>query len=166
MLKEIENRQSIRRYLDKPVEEEKILEVLKAAMNAPTAMNKQSWRFLVITNREVLNGITEIQKYAQMMKTAPCAILVSGDRTATPYEEFLFNDASAAVENMLIEAVHQGLGTCWCAVAPLKDSVEGFKNRFNLPESYLPIAIVALGYSDENRPLIDRFDENKITYCR
>lgn len=166
MLKEIENRQSIRKYLDKPVEEEKLMEILKAAMNAPTAMNRQSWRFIVITNREDLNSIQEMQKYTGMMKTAPCAILVCGDRTSTTHEEFLYFDASAAIENILIEAVHQGLGSCWCAVAPMKEAIEGFTKRFHLPEHYLPISIVALGYADEEKPLVDRFDINKISYWK
>ena len=55
MLKELYERQSIRKYLDKPVEEEKIMELLRAAMNAPTARNTQSWRFMVIENREALD---------------------------------------------------------------------------------------------------------------
>ena len=59
MLKEIEQRQSIRKYLNKPVEPEKILELLKAAMNAPTARNTQEWKFKVITNSQALNDMTK-----------------------------------------------------------------------------------------------------------
>ena len=119
MLEELFNRVSIRHYQNREVEQAKLEEMLRAAMNAPTARNTQSWRFLVITNRETLNHMTELQPYTGMMKEAYCAILVMGDRNANPVDEYLYVDAAAAIENMLIEGVHQGLGTCWCAVGPV-----------------------------------------------
>ena len=70
MLKELWERQSIRKYLNKPVEPEKIEELLRAAMNAPTARNSQSWRFLVVTDRNALDTMTDLQPYTGMMKTA------------------------------------------------------------------------------------------------
>ncbi len=67
MLKEIEQRQSIRKYLNKPVEPEKILELLKAAMNAPTARNTQEWKFKVITNSQALNDMTKLSPYTTII---------------------------------------------------------------------------------------------------
>ena len=63
MLEELFNRVSIRHYQNREVEQAKLEEMLRAAMNAPTARNTQSWRFLVITNRETLNHMTELQPY-------------------------------------------------------------------------------------------------------
>ena len=76
MLKEIKKRQSIRKYKDTAVEKEKITEILKAAMNAPTARNSQEWEFKVITNRTALNNMVNLSCYMAMMQEAPCAILV------------------------------------------------------------------------------------------
>lgn len=166
MLKEIYQRQSIRKYKTKPVEQEKIEELLKAAMQAPTARNNQTWRFLVITNRRQLDEMTELQPYTGMMKTAPCAILVMGDKEASADEGYLYLDGAAAIENILIEAVHQGLGTCWCGIWPKKERVEGFQKKFFLPTEYIPIGIVAVGYADEEKPVQDRFDAAKIRYVR
>lgn len=166
MLKELYQRQSIRRYLSKPVEDTKIKELLHAAMNAPTARNAQSWRFMVITNREALDRMIELQPYTGMMKTAPCAIMVLGDRKASQPDEYLYVDAAAAIENMLIEAVHQGLGTCWCAIGPLPERIENFRSYFNIKEDLIPVAVVAVGYGDEEKPLMDRFDETKISYYK
>lgn len=118
MLTEIWTRQSIRRYEDRTVEKEKLEELLRAAMHAPTARNTQSWRFMVIRNRKALDEMTTLQPYTGMMKTAPCAILVMGDQKATDLDEYLYCDCSAAIQNILIEARHQGLSTCWCAVGP------------------------------------------------
>ncbi len=98
MLDEIWTRQSIRRYDNKPVEEEKLEEVLRAAMHAPTARNTQSWRFLVIRNRKALDEMHTLQPYTQLMKTAPCAILVMGDKNVTELNEYLYCDCSALLK--------------------------------------------------------------------
>ncbi len=63
MLKEIKQRQSIRKYKNTLVEKEKIVEILKAAMNAPTARNTQEWKFKVITNKTALNDIVNLSPY-------------------------------------------------------------------------------------------------------
>lgn len=79
--------------------------------------------------------MTELQPYTGMMKEAYCAILVMGDRNANPVDEYLYVDAAAAIENMLIEGVHQGLGTCWCAVGPSKERISKFKEYFHFGRS-------------------------------
>ena len=79
MLKEIEKRRSIRQYLNKPIEKEKLKEVLHAGMCAPSARNTQSTRYMIVTNRKALDEMPTLQPYMQMMKQAPCAILVFGD---------------------------------------------------------------------------------------
>ena len=160
------NRVSIRHYQNREVEQAKLEEMLRAAMNAPTARNTQSWRFLVITNRETLNHMTELQPYTGMMKEAYCAILVMGDRNANPVDEYLYVDAAAAIENMLIEGVHQGLGTCWCAVGPSKERISKFKEYFHLKDHLLPVAVVAVGYSAEDKTRIDQYDPEKVSYYR
>lgn len=166
MLEELFNRVSIRHYQNREVEQAKLEEMLRAAMNAPTARNTQSWRFLVITNREALNHMTELQPYTGMMKEAYCAILVMGDRNANPVDEYLYVDAAAAIENMLIEGVHQGLGTCWCAVGPSKERISKFKEYFHLEDHLLPVAVVAVGYSAEDKTRIDQYDPKKVSYYR
>lgn len=166
MLEEIKIRQSIRKYKNQPVEPEKITALLKAAMRAPTAANRQDWRFLVIQDRKSLNDIVNLSPYTTMMSQAVAAILVSGDTELMPHEGYIYVDCAAAIENILLEAVHIGLGACWCGIAPNEERIVDFKNYFNLPETYLPVGIVAIGYSDETKPLVDRYDEDKITYWK
>lgn len=166
MLKEIKNRQSVRKYASTPVEHEKIEELLRAAMQAPTARNQQTWRFMVITNREALDTMIDIQPYTGLMKTAPCAILIMGDQEATLKTGYEYLDGAAAIENILIEAVHQGLGTCWCGIWPAEERVVSFQKKFDLPTTFVPIGIVAVGYATEEREFIDRFDPTKIQYFK
>lgn len=69
-----------------------------------------------------------------------------------------------AIENMLIEAVNQQLGTCWCGIAPVEERITNFKNYFKLADNEYPVGIVAIGYGDESKPLVDRFNEENISY--
>lgn len=164
MLEEVWKRQSIRKYQNRPVEKEKIEELLRAAMNAPTARNTQSWRFLVVTNREALDSMTDLQPYTGMMKTAYCAIIVMGDKNASQPDEYLYVDGAAAIENMLIEAVHQGLGTCWCAIGPRQERIDNFRKYYNIEDHLIPIAAVAVGYGDEIKDKVDRYDPDKVSW--
>lgn len=166
MLKEIEQRQSIRKYKDTPIEKEKINEILKAAMNAPSARNTQEWKFKVITNKEALNNMINLSPYMTMMKEAPCAILVSADLNKVINIEYGLINCAAAIENILIEAINQGLGTCWCGIAPVEQRIADFKEYFKLPDNEYPVGVVALGYSNENKPLINRFNSENITYYK
>lgn len=162
MLKEIYERQSIRKYVNQDVEEEKLTLLLRAAMNAPSARNAQSWRFMIIKDRPTLDYMVELQPYMGLMQEAPCAILVMGDKTTVADIGYLYLDAGAAIENMLIEAVHLGLSTCWCGIAPLQDRMKLFQDYFALDDQLVPIALVAVGYGNESKPIIDRFDPAKI----
>lgn len=166
MLKEIYNRQSIRKYQNVQINEEVIKELLRAAMNAPTARNLQTWRFVVIEKREVLDEIAEFHPHAPMMKTASFAIMVLGDNTLDQRETFLYVNAAAAIENMLIEGVNQGLGSCWCAIGPSETVIQSFKDYFKLADNLVPVGIVAFGVSDEIKEKIDRYDETKIEWIR
>ena len=164
MLKEIEQRQSIRKYQQRPVERDKILEILRAAMNAPTAKNTQECKYKDITSRQALDDMISLSPYTTMMKEAPAAILVIADLNKAINIEYGLINCAAAIENILLEAVNQGLGACWCGIAPVEERITGFKNYYKLPENEYPVGVVALGYSDEGRPLIDRFDPNNISY--
>ncbi|MCL2475420.1 MAG: nitroreductase family protein, partial [Chloroflexi bacterium] len=72
------SRRSIRRFTQEPLTEEQIETILKCACAAPSAMNGQPWYFLVITDRQKLNEISEHHPYSSMLKEAPMAILVMG----------------------------------------------------------------------------------------
>ena len=99
VLDNIATRTSIRDYEERKVEQEKIEKMLRAAMAAPTAMNKQPWHFVVVDKRDVLDALAKVNPYAKMLKKAPLAIVVCGD-TDKMIEgggrDFWIQDASAA----------------------------------------------------------------------
>lgn len=166
MLKQIEKRQSVRNYILKEVEDEKIQEILRAAMNAPSARNTQEWRFIVITNKQALLDMTTLSPYMSFVKDAPCAILVIADLNKAINKEYGMINCSAAIENLLIEAVNQGLGACWCGIAPNEDRIVGFQKYFQLKDNKYPVGLVSIGYSDQNRPIKDTFCEAYIRYVK
>ena len=69
------HRISVRKYQDKPVEKEKIEQILRAAMQAPSATNQQPWEFFVVTDKEKLEALSRVHPYAGMTKDAPAAIV-------------------------------------------------------------------------------------------
>ncbi len=164
LLKEIENRRSVRKFLNKDLSQEQIDLLLLAGSKAPSAFNKQPWEFIVVTNKELLNKITEFHKYTQMLKQAPVAIIVLGNKEVTTVDEFIFADCSAVSQNILIQATHMDLGSCWCAVGPNEERINGVKQLFNIPDNLVPVSIIALGYEDGSRPSVEKSLENKVHY--
>lgn len=112
----IMTRKSVRSYTSRPVEKEKVDIMLKAAMAAPSAVNKQPWAFIVIDDRDVLNKLAEVLPYAKMTAEAPMAIVVCGDLAKSLNGEFgkyWMLDCSAASENLLLAAEALELGAVY-----------------------------------------------------
>jgi nitroreductase len=161
-IQEIINRRSVRSYRDDAVTEEQIEQILRAAMAAPSAGNQQPWEYVVVTDRELLEKIITIHPYAKMLLEAPAAIIVCGNMSREKHKDFWIQDCSAAVQNMLLEATHQGLGSVWLGVYPRQDRVDGIKKLFTLPEQIIPFAVVALGHAKEPPLVIDRFNPDYV----
>jgi nitroreductase len=159
-LEAILSRRSIRQYRSDLVPEEIITDILKAAMNAPSATNKQPWHFVIITSRETLDIIPEFHPYASMLRQAPVAIAVCGDTKEQP--DFWVQDCSAASQNILLAAHAKGLGAVWLAVYPREQRVQELQNILNLPVHIVPMSLIAIGYPAENKSPANRFDRSKI----
>jgi nitroreductase len=163
-LEAIHTRRSIRKFKDKPIPRELITELLRAAMSAPSAVNAQTWIFIVIDDRKLLDEIPTYSPYASMCREAPLAVLICGDTSLEKAPGFWVQDCSAATQNLLLAAHAVGLGAVWTGVYPVKDRVEGFRKAFGLPDNVIPLAFVPIGYPDQHPGSQDRFDRKKI-YC-
>lgn len=157
-MQEIIDRRSVRSYRSDAVTEEQIEHILRAAMAAPSAGSQQPWDFIVVTDRTLLTKITEVHPYSKMLLEAPAAVVVCGNLSREKHADYWVQDCSAAVENMLLEATHQGLGSVWLGVHPRQDRVEGLKKLFKLPNPVIPLAVVALGYAKDPPVPVDRFN--------
>ena len=177
------SRRSTRSYAKKEVEQEKIDTILKCACYAPSARNMQPWHFTVITSRAMLDRISaENRKIMQAspeemvrkmaddpnfdsFRGAPMAIVVSGQRDAA----FAAGDCANAVENMALAACSLGLGSCYlasfkiCLEAP---SGAWLLRELQIPENFVPLYALSIGYSIEVPGERATRRENTITFIR
>lgn len=158
----IRTRRSVRNYKGQKVPEEIVMELLHAAMSAPSAGNQQPWQFLVIDDRKVLDSLQNANPNAKMCKEAQLAILVCGDATKEKYPGFWVQDCSAAVMNLLLAAHDRGLGAVWTGIYPIQERVEGFRRLFKLPETIIPLALIPMGFPAKEVPQADRFQSARV----
>ena len=163
-MKTILSRRSIRKYTDQPVSEQVVKELLEAAMSAPSAGNQQSWHFIVINDRQVLDEIPKVHPHSLMLKEAQVAILVCGDLQLEKHKGFWVQDCSAATENILIAVQAKGLGAVWLGVYPREERVTGLRKLLSIPDHVIPLSLIPIGYPAEEKQPASRFDTERIHY--
>jgi len=153
----IEHRHSIRSYLDKPVERDKIMKCLEAARLAPSASNRQTARFVVVDDPvlkkrlcdEAFSGVFSVMKFP---REAPVIVAAVGETPGLAHRagnvvlrtNFGLIDMGIAVEHFVLEADELGLGTCWMGLFN-----EGkAKKLLGIPPNKKVAALVTLGYFD------------------
>lgn len=167
VLDNIATRTSIRDYEARPVEKEKVEKMLRAAMAAPTAMNKQPWHFVVVEQRSVLDSLADANPYAKMLLKAPLAIVVCGDMDKVIEgggRDFWIQDASAATENLLLAAHAMGLGAVWTGAYPSEERSKAISATLSLPDNLVPLNMIVIGYPAEHPQPKDKFKEENITF--
>ena len=157
------HRISVRKYKDTPVEQEKIEQMLKAAMAAPSACNQQPWEFYVVTDKNVIGQLSESSPYAKCAKGAPL-VFVPCYRSEGIAPEYFNIDMSAAVENLMLEADDLGLGAVWMGISPDETRMNAVRNVLNIPEHLHAFALVPCGYPAEEREQENRYDESRVHY--
>lgn len=167
VLENIATRVSVRTYLDKSVDDATIEKLLRAGMAAPSAMNKQPWHFVVVTDKQQLVALSDANPNAGMLAEAPLAIVVCGDLDRAIEgigSEYWVQDCSAATQNILLAANAMGLGAVWTGSYPIKERCVAISQILQLPENVLPLNIIVIGYpAGENFPK-DKWDPKKISY--
>jgi nitroreductase len=163
-LEAIFTRRGISHYLPRPIPDEMLDTLMRAAMSAPSAGNEQAWQFVVINDRALLEQVPQFHPHAQMLTTAPLAILVCGDLSREIHSGFWNQECAAATENLLLASHDQGLGAVWIAIYPRDDRILGMRKLLNLPEPIVPFSLVAVGYPAEKKPNQPRFDPSRIHY--
>lgn len=169
ILETIRTRTSVRAYTNQPVEADKVEKLLRAAMAAPTGMNKQPWHFVVVNEKAVLNRLAETNPYAKMLTTAPLAIVVCGDMEKAAEgegREMWIQDCSAASENLLLAAHAMGLGAVWTGVYPGKTHCDAVAGVLNLPSTLIPLNIIVIGYPQKKQEPKDKWKPENISYNR
>lgn len=160
-MNEIYTRVSIRKFTDEPVEEEKLLAILRAAMQAPSAGNQQPWEFYIVTDRDRLEALSRVSPYAGCTRGAPVAI-VSAYREKLWAPDYAQIDMSIAMENLWLETAAQGLGGVWLGIAPVEERMKAVEEIVGIPEGQRAFAVFPMGRPAEQKQQQDRFDEKRI----
>jgi len=158
----IHTRRSVRSFLDRPVAEEQLTELLRAAMAAPSAGNARPWRFVVIDERGLLDRIPTLHPHASMCAQAPMAILVCGDPALERYPGNWVLDCAAATENLLLAARGLGLGAVWTGVYPSQERMDRLAELLHLPATLRPHTLIPLGHSEQAQGSADRYDPTRV----
>ena len=156
-------RRSIRVYERRKLEQEKINDLLKAAMAAPSGSNSQPWEFVVVTDEEKINLLRSKIKYGDY--NAPAIIVVCSNLAIAKNESALrywVQDCSAATENILIAAAGMGLGTCWVASYPKEDVMAILRETLGIPEDVFPHNLIYVGYPAEEKAPRTQYDEARV----
>ncbi|MDF3001811.1 MAG: nitroreductase [Bacillota bacterium] len=176
MLKQIENRRSVRKYFNQKIESEKLTQILESARLAPSGSNTQPWSFIIVESEDTKEKLSFADHHQKWMMTAPVFIVCVADircrisadievkldeNSSQPELKQIIRDTSIAMEHILLEAEHLGLAACWtawfeqAAVRPI----------LNIPEDKYVCGIITLGYGDETpKPQLRKPLEEIIRY--
>ena len=157
----MKSRRSIRKYLQEPIEFEKLGKILEAGACAPSAGNLQNWKFVVVTQKELREKLADAAFQQFWMTTAPVFIVLCAEieKTKKFYgirgeRLYSIQNCAAAAMNMINVAWSEGIGSCWVSAF----DEEMVKRALQIPDEVRPQAIVTFGYPDEKPPVPPKKD--------
>lgn len=178
MIEAIHNRRSIRKYKDKPVEEELLLKIIDCGRLAPSDSNTQPWNFIIVRSEELRTQVAHVSHKQDWMLGAPVFIVCVADIRVTTTEtgampideetpgigpKQIILDTAIAGENIVLAAESLGLGTCWVTWYVQED----IRPVLGIPEDKYVVAVITLGYADQTpNPRPRRALEEIIRYER
>lgn len=141
-----QRRYSVRSYQSTPVDHKQLLKVIGVALLAPSAVNFQPWKFVVVTDPELLARLHSCY-HREWFKTAPACIVAIGDHDKgwhrpTDDKDYTDIDVAIAIDHLMLAATEIGLGTCWIC----HFNAEKCAEIFDLPANFEPIAMIPIGY--------------------
>ncbi len=162
VIEAIQTRRSIRKYKDEPVPDEDLKQILEAARKAPSAGNKQPWRFVVVRDAIKRNKLGEIARRQTWISDANVivAALSMDPNDPSVYERWVERDVMTAVEHMVLSAWELGYGTCWIGAF----TEEKVKRLLEIPDEMKVICLLPIGVPDAEPKDRKREDFHEIFY--
>jgi len=136
----LKQRRSIRSFQDKPIPNEQIEMILEAGRWAPSASNRQLWKFIVIKNKELINTLAKLAKYGKFIAEAPILIAIIGESRKNP--KWYVQDTTLVSMNMMLMAWALNIGTCWIGTLDREQA----KEVLGLPKENFILTILPFGY--------------------
>jgi nitroreductase len=150
VMEAIHSRKSVRSYLDKTVEQDKLNRVLEAARMAPSASNRQEWRFVVVTDPETRRRLGEEAAGQRFVAEAPVVIAACAQTDGKIMrcgQSCYPIDVAIAIDHLTLAAVAEGLGTCWIG----SFDPEEVRRILSIPEEIVVVELLPLGYPRDPR---------------
>ena len=166
-LENIMTRVSVRQFTGEKISDEQIDILLRAAMAAPSAINKQPWAFIVVTDEALIAKLGEALPYSRCSNKPACAFIPCGDLSKAIEGEmaaFWINDVSAATENLLLAAHAMGLGAVWTGLHPDMNRATMVQQMLGLPEHIIPLCVVPVGVPAEQPEVKDKYKPENIHF--
>lgn len=159
----IHSRKSVRFFSGTPVSKKDLEKIVRAGMAAPTAVNKQPWSFVVVTDKKTINALAAPPN-ARGMQKASAVIVVCAEpaRANQKSKDFAIIDSSLASENILLATEALGLGGHWTASYPYEDKMKQVRSVLGIPANILPLNVILIGVpTGEDKPK-DKYQKEKI----
>lgn len=163
----IMTRVSVREFTGEKISDEQIDTLMRAAMSAPSAINKQPWAFIVVTDEDKIAELGKALPYSRCSNHPAVAIIPCGDLSKAIEGEmagFWINDVSAATENLLLAAHAMGLGAVWTGLHPDMNRARMVQELLGLPEHVIPLCVVPVGVPAEHPEVKDKYRPDNIHY--
>ena len=165
VINNIMTRVSVRQFTGERPSDEQVQTLLRCAMAAPSAVNRQPWAFIVVDDPALLKQIGDSLPNTRVQNNAPLCFVMCGDLSKTmegEAQEFWIHDVSACTENLLLAAHSMGLGAVWCAIQPNAERIRKARQILNIPDNLIPLCIVPVGYPAEQPAVKDKWKEENI----
>jgi nitroreductase len=160
----IHARKSVRSFTGAPVSRENLDTILRAGMAAPTAVNKQPWSFVVVTDKKKIDALAAGLPTARGIEKAAAVIIVCSDPELAHMQsrDFAVIDASLASENILLATEALGLGGHWTASFPYEDKMKHVRGVLGIPEKVIPLNVILIGVPTGADQPKDKYKKEKI----
>lgn len=162
VLEAILSRRSVRKYENRPISAEELTDLVKYAMYAPSAVNRQPWHFIIIDDRNTMNEIMKFHPHASMLSQAAAAVLICGDEELAHTPAYWPVDCAAATQNFLLAAHGKGFGAVWLGIYPREERIAAMKTLMKLPPHIHPFSLISIGYTTETPRIANRFKPERI----
>ncbi len=161
MIQAIQKRRAVREYLDKAIPEEKLNEILMAAMYAPSANHLYPWDLVIVKNSETIEALSKTTPWSSHAKGAPVVIAVIGrEKDSKDWLE----DCSIVAEHIWLETTEQELGSCWIQIHGNETAEKSVKEILNIPDDLRVLCLMPIGVPAQLLPehSEEQFDKSKI----
>ena len=156
----IYGRRSQRRFTDRSVDREQLIEIVRAGTWAPSGLNNQPWRFCIVTDPSLRERLAALTKYGRIVREAPASIAVFVDSEAMYHEVKDHQAMGACLQNMLLAAHGLGLGAVW--LGEILKNADAVREALDLPGTLSLMAVVAVGHPSEWRRESHRRDLSEV----